>query len=117
MTTSGQKKRMSATKRADAAFSKLIRSRGICELAPMRPETKCSGALQCCHIISRRYRAIRWDERNALAGCQGHHTFFTHRPLEWEQACRAAGIDWNDLRYLALNDPAEHPEAALERLA
>jgi hypothetical protein len=117
VTTSGQKRRMSATKRADALFSKLIRSRGFCELAEMRPETECSGALQCCHIISRRYRSIRWDENNALAGCQAHHTYFTHRPLEWEEAIADAKLGWSDIRFRALNEPPEHPKDALERLS
>jgi hypothetical protein len=42
-----------------------------------------AGALQCAHLISRRYSATRWLEINAVALCAGHHTYFTHRPLEW----------------------------------
>jgi hypothetical protein len=83
VTTSGQKKRMNYTKKADSLFSAAVRSRERCEIAEWGlAGPPCSGVLQCCHIISRRYRAIRWDERNALCGCQAHHTYYTHRPLE-----------------------------------
>lgn len=107
MTT--QKSRMAATKRADAAFSKAVRDRGYCQLAAMHPDLVCSGALQCCHVISRSYRAVRWMEQNALAGCQAHHVYFTHRPLEWTDACKAAGIDWDYLRWAALHTPPMDP--------
>lgn len=110
-----QKQRMAATKRADAAFSAAIRARGRCELAAMHPDLECSGALQCCHIKSRRYRAIRWSEDNALAGCAAHHVYFTHRPEEWEDACRTAGIDWDYLHWAALHTPPMDPFDAIER--
>jgi hypothetical protein len=118
VTTSGQKKRMNYTKKADAAFSKLIRSRGICELAPMRPETECSGPLQCCHRVSRRYRAVRWNTLNAMAGCAAHHMYFTHHPLEWDQALlRSLGEHAVEgLKWMALNRPPEDPKDALARL-
>ena len=64
--------------RADKSFSKYIRNRdGCCQ--------KCGTTefLQCAHIISRSYKAIRVDERNAVALCRSEHTYFTHRPLEW----------------------------------
>ena len=110
-----QKKRMNATKRADALFSAAVRSRGVCEIAEWGlAGPPCSGALQCCHIISRRYRAIRWDEDNALCGCQAHHTYYTHRPLEWEEACRVNGIDWDRLRDIALNGKPVDPYLVIE---
>lgn len=40
--------------------------------------------VQCGHIISRRYRAIRFSPQNAVALCAKHHVYFTHRPIEWE---------------------------------
>jgi hypothetical protein len=60
-----QRKRMASTKKADALFSKAVRSRGKCEMAGLFPKIKCNGVLQCAHIISRRYRAIRWDVRQS----------------------------------------------------
>lgn len=101
--------------KADAAFSRYIRDRdGKCMGAGSGP--RCSGALQCAHIISRRYRAIRWDEANAMALCQAHHMFWTHRPLEWQAWLVAEGIDYENLRWLALNDPPEKPADALARM-
>lgn len=41
------------------------------------------GSLQWAHIISRRYRAVRWNSDNGVTLCARHHTYFTHRPLEW----------------------------------
>lgn len=68
-------------RRADRLFSEKIRSRSVCELAGT--VIKCGGPLQCAHILSRRYHAIRWDEQNALCLCRDHHVYFTHRPFEW----------------------------------
>jgi len=109
-----QKKRMAATKKADALFGKHVRERGVCQLQEMQPETACSGALQWCHIISRSYRAIRWNEENSLCGCQSHHMFFTHRPLEWQAAIDIfePGL-WDELRYRALNDPPMDPKEVI----
>ena len=68
---------------ADRLFGAIVRSRGECEI---KATGKCpNGPLQCCHIVSRRYRAVRWEESNALAGCAGCHMFMTLRPLHWEQ--------------------------------
>ena len=105
---------MTPLKEADKLFSQQVRARGICQAAGFRFE--CSMQLQCAHIISRRYKAVRWVEENALSLCGAHHIWFTHHPLEWEDFCRRAGIDWNNLRYLALHDPPEKPADALKRL-
>ena len=102
-------------KRADTMFSRYIRDRdGRCMGQGSGPA--CSGYLQCAHIISRRYRAIRWREENAMALCQAHHTFFTHRPLEWMEWCTSEGIDWWALYRRALNDPPEKPADAIARM-
>lgn len=70
---------------ADRLFSLIVRSRGKCEIGVVG---KCpSGGLQCAHIVSRRYRAVRWDESNALCACAGCHHWMTVRPLEWERWC------------------------------
>lgn len=91
--------------KADRLFSEHIRRRdGGCVA-----EGEHAGALQCAHIFSRRYSAIRWDTRNAVALCAGHHTFWTLRPLEWEQwAHERLGMDYVRLRKLALE--GERPD-------
>lgn len=71
-----------ATDEADRLFSLLIRSEGSCA-ARGDAGVACNGALQCAHGFSRSYRNTRWDERNAWPLCQAHHTFYTHRPIEW----------------------------------
>jgi hypothetical protein len=86
-------------KRADAAFGVHVRARGVCESD--RPNH--AGNLQCAHIISRSYRVIRTDPRNALALCQGCHTYYTHRPLEWREFIdRTYPGLWDELTGLAL---------------
>lgn len=82
----------------------------------MASGVKCGGNLQCCHVISRRYHAIRWERSNALAGCAAHHKFYTERPLEWERDIRARGIDYDNLAYCALNDPVPSLEDVLAQL-
>lgn len=63
---------------ADTLFSKLVRLVGAC--------VNCGGvsALQCAHIVSRRYLCTRWDFDNAVCLCASCHLYYTHRPLEWE---------------------------------
>jgi hypothetical protein len=80
-----------------------------------RSRPLCQGELQCAHIMSRRYRALRWSYDNAVPLCGAHHTFFTHRPAEWEESCRNWGVDWDDLRRRAINDPPMDPVAYLEQ--
>ena len=38
--------------------------------------------LQCAHIMSRRYKATRFAEDNAIALCLRCHAWQTHHPLE-----------------------------------
>ncbi len=64
----------------DRLFSLIVRSRGGCESG--RPNH--AGNLQCAHGFSRRYLRTRWNTDNAWALCAGCHTFFTARPLEWD---------------------------------
>ena len=95
-----QKKRRNWMKRADTAFGAHVRARGVCE---SDRETH-KGVLQCAHVISRSYKVIRTDHRNALSMCSGCHLYFTNRPLEWR-----AFIDrtypglWDELTHLALS--------------
>lgn len=74
------KRKTNYMKQADAAFSKYIRNRdGRCM------SCGANSNLQCAHIISRSYKSIRTDERNAIALCRSCHVRYTHRPLEWEE--------------------------------
>jgi hypothetical protein len=104
----------SALAKADTLFSRSVRGKlgGRCYAEGQMFE--CKGYIQCCHIISRRYRAVRWIEENAEPMCAAHHLWYTHHPLEWQDFI---GEDrWEDLRYRALNDPPERAVDALERL-
>ena len=96
---------------ADQLFSESVRSRGRCEVAEMFPKIHCDGELQCSHIVSRRYHAVRWLEANAWCSCSGHHLYTTLHPLEWE----AANPLWDDLRNMALNLPPMNALETVER--
>lgn len=112
---SGKKKVPTKTqqmRQADALFSKIVRSRGSCERCGK------TAGLQCAHGFSRRYRAIRWDERNAFAQCGGCHFLLTHRPIEQDDWNRSQWGDalYDELRSLALTAPNPDISEVLERL-
>lgn len=66
----------------DKLFGRLIRKHGRCIV-----EGCDKTSIQCAHIISRSYLTLRCDFDNAVPLCSSHHTFWTHRPLEWEEWC------------------------------
>ncbi len=88
------------TDTADALFSLIIRAPGRCVIDGCSKTT----GLQAAHGFSRRYRSVRYDERNCFCMCQGHHVYYTHRPLEWDEWLRARlGPDlYEELRETAL---------------
>lgn len=87
---------------ADLLFSAAIRQIGYCE------ECGTTQHLQCAHIISRSYSAIRTDFRNAVCLCRSCHMFYTPRPLEWETWAinRLGETLYRHLRFLAVQDYA-----------
>lgn len=79
------KKKVSRTylkRKADTLFAKYIRSIGACEMQPY-DSIRCGGSLQCCHIIGRSNMALRYDDKNAICMCQGHHVYYTFHPMEF----------------------------------
>lgn len=86
-TSRRRKQRKARLHDADRLFSQYVRGRD--GWACVRCHSPFSP--QCAHLISRSYRAIRWNPENATTLCQSCHVFFTHRPLEW--------IDWCEERW------------------
>ena len=99
-----QKTRRNYSKQCDTIVSKIVRSRGVCEI---KTDTECLGPLQCCHGFSRRYRATRWDFTNLWAGCARHHQYWTAHPEEWtDWMVRNLGsTEYHRLRWVAMNGP------------
>lgn len=94
-----RKKSKTPMRSCDELFSRVIRSRGACEVFG------CTNLeLQCAHGFSRGYRAVRWDERNAFCLCKAHHWYFTPRPLQWEDWMRDRMGDalYDEMRQAAL---------------
>jgi len=85
-----KRSRKSLSDEADRLFSLQVRARGHCELWILKPDLRCAGDHQCCHVLSRRYRSVRWSEDNAFCGCQAHHTWFTHNPHAFYLAVESA---------------------------
>jgi len=102
----------SQAKKCDKLFADKIKSRGRCQ--------KCSKKdyLQCAHIISRRYKQIRWDLDNAVCLCRGCHVYFTHHPIEWELWVKdqMGNVPYQTLKIRALKYGKIDYDKVLERL-
>lgn len=65
----------------DSLFSELVRARARYECQAWGYDgVRCSSQMQCAHIKSRRYKAIRWDPDNALCLCAAHHMHYHANP-------------------------------------
>ena len=115
-------------RQADKLFSLIVRASGVCAYHSAESAVDpwgggCKGSLQCAHIISRSYRSVRWDERNAMPLCAGAHVYFTHHPLEWERfVLNYSGVLYGDsiipaLKAKALSKWDGDIEGVLVRLA
>lgn len=71
--------RLRLADRCDTVFSQLVRRQGRCV------ECGATRDLECAHGFPRRYRATRWDFRNAWCLCHDCHAHFTREPDEWER--------------------------------
>lgn len=102
--------------KADALWSQMIRSRdGHCRRCLRQPPEV---TLQAAHIISRRYKAIRWDERNGIALCVGCHHWGHKQPVEfdwWVQKLIGKEV-YEALRFEALDYVGEVRRVDLEEV-
>lgn len=106
---SRKKTRQNYSAQCDALFGKLVRLPGRCVICGS------TDRVQCAHGFSRRYRAIRWDFRNAWPMCAAHHYKYTLNPLEWDDWLLDT---WGELLYAemrALALSGERPD--LKKLA
>lgn len=67
-------------KKADDVFAAWIRQRdGRCYALDIPGEAqRCKGHLNCCHLIGRGKKAIRFDEKNCNGGCSFHNQIHDH---------------------------------------
>lgn len=95
-----KKTRRNFKEQADLLFAAAIRSIGYCE------ECGSTEWLQCAHIVSRSYSAIRTNFSNAVCLCRACHFYYTPRPIEWEEWARRRISDetFTELRILAVQD-------------
>jgi len=94
-----------ATKAADTKFSLAIRAEGQCYGQTsfwIGPTFACAGPLHCAHLFSRRYRNVRWDVRNAVPLCAGHHKWFDTHPIEKDDMM----LEYLEIEYADLHDKA-----------
>jgi hypothetical protein len=71
-----------AKNKLDKLFSLKVREFGRCYLQG-KDHVNCGGVLQTAHIIGRGNLFLRWDFRNALCICSGHHVYYTYHPEFW----------------------------------
>ena len=69
----------------DAVFSLLIRERSnwTCERCGCYVPEGERQRLHCSHIVSRKYRRLRWEPLNAVSHCAMCHSHLTDRPHEF----------------------------------
>lgn len=113
--------------KADRLWSLLIRQRdGVCQRCGRGREEI---VLQAAHVISRRYKAIRWDERNGIALCMGCHHWGHKQPVEFDwwvqdligkdvyETLRAEALDYvGELKRLDLEEVIGNLQAKLAEL-
>ena len=75
---------------ADRLFSLFIRTRDDWQCKACG-RGQAQAVMQCAHIVSRRYRAVRWFPLNAVCLCAACHVSYTYDPIAWE--------DWVDDHY------------------
>jgi transcription termination factor NusB len=85
-------------KKLDNLWSKVVRSKGECELCGRKPPEV---VLHAHHIFSRRWYSTRWDIKNGVCLCTGDHLFKAHKDVQefsdWVQD--RYGVDYiDDLR-------------------
>lgn len=97
-----------AVREADRLFSIDVRTLATCAGLTrfwQGPKFPCAGALQCAHLISRRYRNTRWNPKNAVALCAAHHRWLDTNPLEKDvMMVEHLEMDYEALRREALSD-------------
>jgi hypothetical protein len=71
-------RRTGAPGKADWLFSRIVRSRGFCQM----PGCRCPGPYDTAHVIGRVYSATRCIEDNAWCLCRTHHTTVDNWPEE-----------------------------------
>lgn len=96
---------------ADKLWSLIVRTAGKCRICGVTER------LQAAHGFSRRYLGTRHDLRNGWCLCAGHHVYFTHRPLEWDEWLRAElGPLYEPMRQAALAKAIPDYEAIVAKL-
>ena len=70
-------------KKCDKIFSEAIKYRDHWRCV----ETGATDNLQTAHVISRSYKAIRWDMDNAMCLSARRHAWYTYHPIEWRAFC------------------------------
>jgi hypothetical protein len=90
-----KKSRKCYTRALDTVFAKIVKIKGICVRCGAKEQ------LQCCHIYSRRYKSIRWEELNALCLCAGCHFLAHQNPIDFGEFVREKlGVDYERLKQL-----------------
>lgn len=66
-------------KKLDNLWSKVVRSKGECELCGRKPPEV---VLHAHHIFSRRHFSTRWETKNGVCLCNGCHLYKAHKDIQ-----------------------------------
>lgn len=64
----------------DDLFSKFVRAKANHECRAWKYYIPCSSEMNNAHLLSRRFRCIRWNELNTVCLCVAHHNHFGDHP-------------------------------------
>lgn len=94
---------------ADALFSRIIRSRGVCQY----PGCESQGPFDTAHLIGRKWRATRCVEDNAVCACRTHHVLIDQW---WDEKQKVVDATIGHDRYYELKRIANEPPSTTSKL-
>lgn len=105
-------------KRLDIVARFLVKERDRFQCQDKTPHV-CNQAqvVQWAHTVTRRDHSTRWLSEGAVVLCERRHTYYTHRPEEWDLWCEARfGLErWSAIKHYALDTMLSEP-ADFERI-
>jgi hypothetical protein len=86
----------------------LRRDNSSCRLAGL-DTIRCTAVIQAMHIITRGNYRLRHDPLNGMAGCTGHHKYYTHNEYKFHDLIRRRFPDVWDILYLLSSKQSKKP--------
>lgn len=98
----------------DRVFSLYIRARDGYKCIRHAGVVRCSGDMQCNHLISRAKLRLRWDERNAVCGCSSLNLWAHYNDADWRELWQRLYPDRVEYLMRLKNAPGKYPNSILK---